>query len=58
MRTTAMLLLTLAAAWAQDVGYEPGQLHPDFELPRLNGKLGKLSDFRGKPVVLINFASW
>ena len=31
----------------------PGELAPDFELEDVNGKLVRLSDFRGnKPVVL------
>jgi len=31
----------------------PGELAPDFELEDINGKLVRLSDFRGnKPVVL------
>jgi peroxiredoxin len=30
----------------------PGELAPDFELKDIEGKLMRLSDFRGKPVVL------
>ncbi len=30
----------------------PGELAPDFELKDVEGKLVRLSDFRGKPVVL------
>jgi len=41
-----------------EVGMRPGQVHPDFELPSLGGELVKLSDFAGKKVVLIHFASW
>ena len=55
--TLALLLLT-SGALAQEVGYGRGQLHPDFFLPRLDGTYGRLSDYRGKNVVLINFASW
>ena len=41
--------------------YNPvvGQPHFDFSLPDINdGKLKKLSDFRGKKVLLLHFASW
>ncbi len=31
---------------------------PDFELPDINGVLHRLSDFRGKKVVLYAYASW
>jgi hypothetical protein len=31
---------------------------PDFELPDLDGKLHRLSDHRGKKVLLIAYASW
>ena len=31
---------------------------PDFTLPDLNGKLHSLTDFRGKKVLLITWASW
>ena len=31
---------------------------PDFTLPDLDGKLHSLSDFRGKRVLLITWASW
>jgi peroxiredoxin len=30
----------------------PGELAPDFELKDVMGRLIRLSDFRGKPVVL------
>lgn len=41
--------------------YRPqvGKPHPDFVLPRIdNGKPLRLSDFRGKKVLLVHFASW
>ena len=31
---------------------------PDFELPDLSGQLHRLSDQRGKKVLLIAYASW
>jgi hypothetical protein len=31
---------------------------PNFTLPDLNGKLHSLSDFRGKKVLLVTWASW
>lgn len=38
---------------------EPGFLGPDFTLPDLNGRQVRLSDFRGKKAVFLNFwASW
>lgn len=36
-----------------------GQPHPDFLYPRIdNGEQVALSQFRGKKVLLIHFASW
>lgn len=31
----------------------PGDLAPDFELKNVQGQATRLSDFRGKPVVLV-----
>jgi|GEM_PF-1665313 hypothetical protein len=37
----------------------PGQAHFDFALPDVNtGEIRRLSDFKGKKVILIHFASW
>ncbi len=43
---------------AVETGMGLGQRHPDFELPILDGEIARLSDYRGKKVVLIHFASW
>ena len=59
-----LLALTLAAGLvptARAEGYSPkvGQRHPDFTLADIRtGKPVSLSDFRGKKVLLIQFASW
>ncbi len=48
-----------ADLWAADVGPDEGHLAPDFTLKTLEGNTVRLSDFRGKKVVLINFwATW
>jgi hypothetical protein len=59
-------LLTLAcgcfcsvAAGASSYSPRVGKLHPDFTLPDIvNRKPVSLSQFRGKKVLLIHFASW
>jgi hypothetical protein len=46
-------------AWAGEYHAEIGQRHGDFTLPDIRtGKPVSLSDFRGKKVLLIHFASW
>ena len=40
------------------VAAEVGALAPDFELPTLGGKIQKLSDYRGQPVVLTFMHTW
>lgn len=39
-------------------GYVATLKAPDFKLPDMNGKLHSLSDFRGKKVLLLTWASW
>lgn len=65
MRRIALFLVmpvVLAAATpSQASPYAPkvGQRHPEFTLPDIaTGKPVSLSDFRGKKVLLIQFASW
>lgn len=47
--------LTAAPAYPPQVG----TIHPDFILPKIDSREPvSLSQFRGKKVLLINFASW
>jgi hypothetical protein len=57
----AMLIVPAAATPSRAAAYAPvvGQRHPDFTLPNIaTQKPVSLSDFRGKKVLLIQFASW
>ena len=61
----AAALLTQAAAPSSasastpQVGGKVGNVHPEIVLPSLDGKKTyALSQFRGKKVLLIQFASW
>jgi hypothetical protein len=40
------------------LGIRAGQAHPDFMLPKIDGGHGRLSDYRGKKILLFHFASW
>ncbi len=40
------------------IGTDVGEMYPDFYLPRLDGGFGRLSDYRGRRVLLVHFASW
>jgi hypothetical protein len=64
-----ILLSTLLASFASAaavtaaetpvVGREVGQVYPQIVLPSLDGKQPiALSEFRGKKVILIEYASW
>ncbi len=55
-----LLVLTLVPPLpAQRYSPSVGQLHPEFTLPDIRtGKPISLSAYRGKKVLLIQFASW
>ena len=54
-----MVLGSAPSAEAQGYAPKVGRRHPDFTLPRIDGRApASLSDFRGKKVLLIQFASW
>lgn len=56
---TTVLMTQSHNLWANDERPEEGHLAPDFALKTLDGKTVRLSDLRGKKVVLINFwATW
>lgn len=40
------------------MGLTKGRSFPDFLLPNVEGGFGRLSDYRGKKLLVINFASW
>lgn len=55
------LLACLALPTFQDdtpMGLSTGKQFPDFLLPNVDGGFGRLSDHRGKKLLVINFASW
>jgi hypothetical protein len=57
----SLSLMLLGSGFLQADNYSPrvGQPHPDFLLPRIdNGQAVRLSQFRGKRVLLVHFASW
>ena len=65
MRQLSAILLTVVAAGlpvpalAAAPAAKAGQRHVEFTLPDIEtGKPVSLSDFRGKKVLLIQFASW
>ena len=52
---------TQVESLAQPATYQPtvGEPHPDFVLPSIaDGTPIRLSDYRGKKVLLVHFASW
>lgn len=59
--TLVLIILVATNVVAQNENYQPvmGRVHPDFELPSIDEpKRVKLSDFRGKKLLLFHFASW
>lgn len=40
------------------IGVDEGEMYPDFLLPTVDGDLKRLSDYRGKKILLFHFASW
>ena len=42
----------------QRSGFVKDGMAPDFELPDVNGKHYRLSDFKGKKIMLLTWASW
>ncbi len=53
-----VLVTTPPNGAATEVGLEVGQLAPDFEISTTDGRRVRLSDFRGRPVVVNFFALW
>lgn len=57
--TLSLLLAALSSSAFAQGRVRIGEPHPDFLLPRIDDrKAVSLSDFRGKKVLLIHFASW
>jgi peroxiredoxin len=52
------LLMTLQAAPPPSEGLRKGEFFPDFRLPNVEGGVGRLSDHRGRKLVILSFASW
>jgi hypothetical protein len=55
-----LLMLFLCTSFQDPIskGLTVGKRFPDFLLPNVEGGFGRLSDYRGKKVLVINFASW
>ena len=57
--TCGMVLGSISRAAAASYAPKVGERHPDFTLPTIGDRTPvSLSDFRGKKVLLIQFASW
>jgi hypothetical protein len=58
-RIVAVLALLASTLLAEpSVGMKAGDFVADFPLPTIDGKYARVSDFAGKKLVLIHFASW
>ncbi len=59
LASTAVALMLPSQVPAESYAPKVGQRHPDFTLPRIDDRAPvSLSDFRGKKVLFIQFASW
>ena len=59
LATCGMILGSTSRASAASYAPKVGERHPDFTLPTIGDRTPvSLSDFRGKKVLLIQFASW
>jgi peroxiredoxin len=59
LTTCGMILGSTARESAASYAPKVGEKHPDFTLPTIGDRTPvSLSDFRGKKVLLIQFASW
>ena len=59
LATCGILLGLTSRASAAPYAPKVGERHPDFTLPTIGDRTPvSLSDFRGKKVLLIQFASW
>jgi hypothetical protein len=56
--TLVLFTIPVHAGEPPAIGTREGQMHPDFALPDLDGNPRRLSDWRGKRVLLLHFASW
>lgn len=59
--TTAEVATSVSDGDSGPTTYNPviGQPHPDFLLPNIDSKKPtRLSDYRGKKILLVHFASW
>ena len=59
LATCGMILGSTSRESAASYAPKVGERHPDFTLPTIGDRTPvSLSDFRGKKVLLIQFASW